>query len=183
VTRRLAKLGALAVTGITGIPQLLPIVYAKPDAELLSDLDSTVAWAKSARRQHWPARHHRLLPRRPHGLGICRPFERAESGCFLLWTPGRSAEPAVAEEPDAVGARDEGAGAWALRRGRSGHSRATVEALKEALAKANKAAAFKIYPGAPHGFHADYRPSYRKEAAEDAWNEMQGWFRKYQMLG
>src|SRR6202789_537044 len=59
VTRRLAKLGALAVapdyyfrkgvdlTKITDIPQLLPIVNAKPDAELLSDLDSTVAWAKS----------------------------------------------------------------------------------------------------------------------------------------
>jgi carboxymethylenebutenolidase len=33
-------------------------------------------------------------------------------------------------------------------------------------------AAFHEYPGAPHGFVADYRPSYRKEAAEDAWNNM-----------
>src|SRR5712671_4824379 len=59
VTRRLAKLGALSVapdyyyrkgvdlTKITDIPQLLPIVNSKPDAELFSDLDSTVAWAKS----------------------------------------------------------------------------------------------------------------------------------------
>ena len=59
VTRRLAKLGALAVapdyyfrkgvdlTKITDIPQLLPVVNAKPDAELFSDLDATVAWAKS----------------------------------------------------------------------------------------------------------------------------------------
>src|SRR5260370_34231043 len=59
VTRRLAKLGAFAVapdyyfrkgtdlTKITDIPQLMPIVNSKPDAELLSDLDSTVAWAKS----------------------------------------------------------------------------------------------------------------------------------------
>src|ERR1700704_6109566 len=59
VTRRLAKLGAFAVapdyyfrkgadlTKISDIPQLLLIVNAKPDAELLSDLDSTVAWAKS----------------------------------------------------------------------------------------------------------------------------------------
>src|SRR6266700_3341122 len=56
VTRRLAKLGAFAVapdyyfrkgdlTKISDIPQLLPAVNAKPDAELLSDLDSTVAWA------------------------------------------------------------------------------------------------------------------------------------------
>jgi len=30
---------------------------------------------------------------------------------------------------------------------------------------------------------ADYRPSYRKEAAEEAWKEMQAWFRKYKVLG
>src|SRR6202040_532112 len=59
VTRRLAKLGAFAIapdyyyrkgvdlTKITDIPALLPIVNSKPDAELLADLDSTVAWAKS----------------------------------------------------------------------------------------------------------------------------------------
>jgi carboxymethylenebutenolidase len=58
VTRRLAKLGAFAVApdyyfrkgdlaNITDMDQLRPLVNGKPDAELLSDLDSTVAWAKS----------------------------------------------------------------------------------------------------------------------------------------
>jgi carboxymethylenebutenolidase len=56
---------------------------------------------------------------------------------------------------------------------------AQVEALKAALAAASKPADFKIYPGAPHGFHADYRASYRKEAAEDGWSRMQAWFNKY----
>src|SRR6267143_336849 len=60
---------------------------------------------------------------------------------------------------------------------------ATVEALKAALAEAKKTAEFKIYPGAPHGFHADYRASYRQEAAEDAWSQMQAWFKKYNVLG
>ena len=59
----------------------------------------------------------------------------------------------------------------------------TVEALKAALAENNKTAEFKIYPGAPYGFHADYRASYRKEAAEDAWTEMQAWLKKYDVLG
>src|SRR5665811_2035728 len=59
---------------------------------------------------------------------------------------------------------------------------AAVEALKAALAAAHKTAEFKIYPGAPHGFHADYRASYRKDAAEDGWNQMQAWLRKYQVL-
>src|SRR6266567_7242260 len=58
VVRRLAKLGALAVapdyyfrkgdlTKITEVAQLMPLVNAKPDTELLSDLDAAVAWAKS----------------------------------------------------------------------------------------------------------------------------------------
>ena len=59
---------------------------------------------------------------------------------------------------------------------------AAVEALKKALEDNKKTAEFKIYPDAPHGFHADYRASYRKEAAEDAWNRMQAWFRKYNVL-
>ena len=59
---------------------------------------------------------------------------------------------------------------------------AQVEAMKAALAAAKKPAEFKTYPGAPHGFHADYRPSYRKEAAEDAWTQMQAWLKKYKVL-
>ena len=59
---------------------------------------------------------------------------------------------------------------------------AQVEALRTALAEAHKTAEFKIYPGAPHGFHADYRASYRQEAAEDAWNQMQAWLMKYKVM-
>ena len=60
-----------------------------------------------------------------------------------------------------------------------------VASVKEAEAKAkaaHKTVDIVIYPDAPHGFHADYRSSYRKEAAEDAWNQMQAWFKKYGVL-
>ena len=36
-----------------------------------------------------------------------------------------------------------------------------------------------VYEGAPHGFNADYRPSYRKDAAQDGWKRMLAWFAKY----
>jgi len=36
-----------------------------------------------------------------------------------------------------------------------------------------------IYPAAGHGFHADYRPSYNKAAADDGWKRCTGWFEKY----
>ncbi|MCB2001826.1 MAG: dienelactone hydrolase family protein, partial [Rhodoferax sp.] len=35
------------------------------------------------------------------------------------------------------------------------------------------------YPGVGHAFHADYRPSYRKEAAEDGWQQMLAWFKAH----
>jgi carboxymethylenebutenolidase len=45
--------------------------------------------------------------------------------------------------------------------------------------KASQASEFVIYPDAPHAFHADYRPSYRKEAAEDGFKRAVAWFKKH----
>ncbi|HET7401774.1 MAG TPA: dienelactone hydrolase family protein [Usitatibacter sp.] len=50
--------------------------------------------------------------------------------------------------------------------------------MRTALKQAGKTADFHIYPDTPHGFNADYRPSYRKEAAEDGWKRMLEWFRR-----
>jgi carboxymethylenebutenolidase len=55
----------------------------------------------------------------------------------------------------------------------------TVDKMKSVLAGGNAAAKkseFVIYPDAPHAFHADYRPSFRKEAAEDGWKRCLAWF-------
>jgi carboxymethylenebutenolidase len=57
-----------------------------------------------------------------------------------------------------------------------------INEMEAALKADGKTAEFHIYPGAPHGFVADYRSSYRKDAAEDAWNRMAGWFKKYGVL-
>lgn len=40
-----------------------------------------------------------------------------------------------------------------------------------------RASKFVVYPDAPHAFHADYRPSYRKDAADDGWKRLQAWFK------
>ena len=56
----------------------------------------------------------------------------------------------------------------------------SVEKMKAALATGNaaaKASQFVVYPDAPHAFHADYRPSYRKEAAEDGFKRCLEWFK------
>ena len=56
---------------------------------------------------------------------------------------------------------------------------ATVEQRQAACEAAKKVCAYKIYPGVPHGFNADYRPSYRPEAAKDGWARMLAWFKEY----
>ena len=43
---------------------------------------------------------------------------------------------------------------------------------------AAKASRIDIYPEAPHAFHADYRPSYRKAEADQAWQRMLDWFKQ-----
>jgi dienelactone hydrolase len=88
----------------------------------------------------------------------------------------------LAEEPDRAGAGHESAGARPLRRGGPRHPVSQVDTLKGALQAAGKTFEIKVYPGAPHGFHADYRASYRQDAAEDAWNQMIAWFKKYKVL-
>src|SRR4051794_34890253 len=195
VTRRLAKLGAFAVapdyyfrkgtdlTKITDIPQLLPIVNSKPDAELLSDLDSTVAWAKSQGGD----------TSRLGIIGFCRGgrnvWEYAahnpalKAAVAFYGPPVDPPNPLWPKSPTQLAPEMKAPVLGLYGEADSGIPVASVEALKTALAAANKPAEFKIYPGAPHGFHADYRASYRKAAAGDAWGRMQAWFRKYQVLG
>ena len=44
---------------------------------------------------------------------------------------------------------------------------------------AGKTCEVKVYPDAPHGFNADYRPSYRPDDAKDAWARMLAWFKEH----
>lgn len=56
---------------------------------------------------------------------------------------------------------------------------ADVERMREVLKSGKSGSEIVVYPEAPHAFHADYRPSYRKEAAEDGWKRMLAWFKKH----
>ena len=194
VTRRLAKLGAFAIapdyyyrrgvdlTKVTDIPALLPIVNSKPDAELLSDLDSTVAWAKSQGGD----------TSRLGIIGFCRGGRTVweysahssglKAGVAFYGPPVDPLNPVWPKSPTQLAAEMKAPVLGLYGEADTGIPVATVEALKAALAENKKTAEFKIYPGAPHGFHADYRASYRKEAADDAWAQMQAWFKKYGVL-
>jgi carboxymethylenebutenolidase len=194
VTRRLGHLGALAIapdyyfragtdlTKMDDIQKLLPIVNGKPDKELYADLDATVDWAKQQGGDTG----------RLGIMGFCRggrtvwlysahnPSLKAGVAFYgSLGDPENEAWPknalSLAGEVKApvlglYGAEDTGI---------------KVDQVKDMEAKlkaAGKTAEFHIYDGAPHGFHADYRPSYREQQAKQAWGELQGWFKKYKVL-
>ncbi len=194
VTRRLAKLGAFAVapdyyfrkgvdlTKASDIKDLLAVVNAKPDAEMMSDLDATAAWAGSQGGD----------TARLGIIGFCRGgrtvWEYAahsgalKAGVAFYGTLVDPANPAWPKSPMQV-APEMKAPVLGLYGGAdTGIPVAQVEQMKAALEQNKKTAEFKIYPEAPHGFHADYRSSYRKDAAEDAWKQAQAWFKKYGVL-
>jgi carboxymethylenebutenolidase len=54
-----------------------------------------------------------------------------------------------------------------------------IEKRQAACKAEGKTCEFKIYPDTPHGFNADYRPSYRADAAKDGWAKMLAWFKDH----
>jgi carboxymethylenebutenolidase len=196
VTRRLGHLGALAVapnyyfraetngvdlTKIEDFQKLFPIVNAKTDTELFSDLDATVAWAVA---QGGDANRLGIM-------GFCRggrtvwhysthnPNLKAGVAFYGSLIDKNDAAPkssidlaAEVKEP-VLGLYGEAD---------TGITPEQVKQMEAALKAAGKTAEFHEYATAPHGFHADYRPSYRKEAADDAWSQMTAWFKKYKVL-
>jgi carboxymethylenebutenolidase len=192
VTRRLGHLGAFAVapdyyfrmgdlTKISDMQELFPKANTKTDTELFADLDAAVAWAKSqggdgnrlgvmgfcrGGRNVWHYSAHN--PDLKAGVAFYGPVaDRSDAA-------PKSAIDLASEIKEPVlglyGAEDTGIKAE------------QINEMEAALKADGKTAEFHIYPGAPHGFVADYRASYRKDAAEDAWNRMVGWFKKYGVL-
>jgi carboxymethylenebutenolidase len=192
VTRRLAKLGALAVapdyyfrsgdlTKITEMKELFPIVNKKTDAELFADLDATVAWAKS---QGGDTGRLGIMGFCRGGRTVWRYSTHGNLKAGVAFYGSLADPPSEAMPVNALAsAKDVKEPVLGLYgEADQGIKVEQVKEMEGALKAAGKTAEFHIYPGAPHGFHADYRASYRKEAAEDAWTQMTAWFMKYGVL-
>ncbi|GAB7128070.1 dienelactone hydrolase family protein [Silvimonas sp. JCM 19000] len=191
--RRLAKLGYLAIAPelyfrqgdprkYPDIEKLLSEVVAKvPDAQVMTDLDATAAWASSnggdskklavtgfcwGGRETWLYAAHN-----PNILAAAAwygPIEPPKSPI----KPDNPIDIAASLKVPVIGfygGKDQGI------------SQDSLADMKKALTEAHKNFDINIYPDAGHGFNADYRPSYNAEAAHDAWNKMLAWFKKYGM--
>jgi carboxymethylenebutenolidase len=190
ICRRLGKLGYLAVapelyarqgdvSGLSDFQEILKIVSKVPDAQVMSDLDAAAAWAKKSKGDTtklgitgfcWGGRIVWLYAAHNPDL---------KAG--VAWY-GRLTSPATDLQPkhplDLVA--DLKAPVLGLYGGADqGIPNETVEKMKKALADAKKPCEIVLYPDTPHGFHADYRPSYREKEAQDGWKRLQEWFKKH----
>lgn len=191
ICRRLAKLGYLAVapelyarqgdvSKIDDIQEILAKVVSKvPDAQVMSDLDATVAWAKQSGKADVAK------------LGVTG-FCWGGRIVWLYAAHSKQVKAGVAWYGRLVGQADELHPKHPLDVAGSLNAPVlglyggadmlipndTVERMRSRLKEAAKPSEIVLYPDIPHGFYADYRPTYRKEQADDGWKQLQAWFKK-----
>ena len=190
VCRRLAQEGYMAiapelfarqgdVSKLQELKDVIAVVNKVPDAQVMSDLDPTAAWAAknggSAERMAvtgfcWGGRITWMYaahnPKLKAGVawygGLVRPATEM--------TPKHPIDIAATLKVPVLGlygAAD------------TGIPPETVEKMRDALKAAASTSEIIVYADTPHGFHADYRPSYRPGEANDGWKRLMLWFRQY----
>ncbi|HVN04984.1 MAG TPA: dienelactone hydrolase family protein [Bryobacteraceae bacterium] len=191
VCRRLANQGYFAVapelfarqddvSGIADIQELIKIAAQVGDAQVMSDLDASVAWAVRT----GCADVDRLAI-----TGFCW-------GGRIVWLyaahnaklkAGAAWYGRLAGQPDALHPRHPVDAAGSLHApvlglygGRDQSiPLGTVERMRAELATVGGQSEIVVYPEAGHAFNADYRPSFHRASAEDAWKRMLAWFDRY----
>lgn len=190
VCRRLAKQGYLAIAPelfarygdprkIANIPDILTNIVARtPDAGVMADLDACAAWAAKNGGDRarlaitgfcWGGRITWLYAAHNPRLTAAVAWYGRLDGEINERTPKYPLDLAAQIRAPVLG----------LYGGKDqGIPLDDVESMRDALKKSGSKSQIHIYPDAPHAFHADYRPSYRKDAAEDGWQRMLDWLRQ-----
>ena len=191
VCRRFARLGYLAVapelyarqgdiSKLSDIDEIRKVVTKVSDAQVMADLDATVAWVKTSGEGNieklgitgfcWGGRIVWLYAAHSAQLKAGVAWYGRLVGKASELQPKHPIDVAASLKTPVLG----------LYGGNDqGIPLDTVEQMQQALKAANSPSQIIVYPDTPHAFHADYRPSYRKEQAQDGWNRLQAWFKQY----
>ena len=192
--RRFARAGYMAIAPELFVRQgdaqsygemaklIAEVISKVPDAQVMADLDATVKWAGA----------HGGDTRKLGVTGFC--WGGRQTWLYAAHNPAVKAGVAWygrlvgqtselnPRHPVDVAAKLHGPVLGLYGAADTGIPLDTVDKMKSALAAGNaaaKASTFVVYPDAPHAFHADYRPSFRQEAAEDGWKRALAWFQQH----
>ena len=191
ICRRLAKSGYFAVapalyarqgdvSQMTDIQDILKVVAKVPEPEVAADFDSTVAWAAGTGKADtaklgitgfcWGGRQVWLYcahnPKVKAGVAWYGPLERDKSEMTPM-NPIDLVPQLKVPVLGLYGGADDGI------------PMAQIQAMRDALKAADNPSEIVVYPDTPHGFNADYRPSYRPEQAKDGWKRLLAWFKDH----
>ena len=191
VCRRFAKLGYFAVapalfarqgdvSKMSEMSEISKVVSRVPDAQVMSDLDAAVDWASKSGKANTAK------------LGITG-FCWGGRIVWLYAAHNPKLKAGVAWYGRLVGERDPLHPKYPIDvvselkapvlglygEKDNGIPLDTIEQMRKAVQAAGKTAEIVVLPNAGHAFHADYRPSYRAEAAAEGWKRLLAWFKKY----
>ncbi|HUL40442.1 MAG TPA: dienelactone hydrolase family protein [Burkholderiales bacterium] len=192
VCRRLAKIGYLSVapelyvrqgdvSKLSDIQQIIDQVVSKvPDAQVMSDLDASVAWAEISGNGNtaklgitgfcWGGRIVWLYAAHSNKLKAGVAWYGPLAGNTSALKPKNPLDLVASLKAPVLG----------LYGGADqGIPLETIERMRKALKEAGSKSEIVIYPNAPHAFNADYRPSYRRTEARDGWQKLQAWFKTH----
>jgi carboxymethylenebutenolidase len=154
-----------------------PVVAKVPDAQVLGDLDATAAWAAGDGGERpklaitgfcWGGRIVWLYSAHSADLRAGVAWYGRLAGDKSELQPSYPLDVAAKLRAPVLGlyGSDD-----------TGIPLDTVERMRQAIAAAGGKSRIDVFPGAPHGFHADYRPSYQGDAALEGWSRMLAWFK------
>ncbi|WP_337187808.1 dienelactone hydrolase family protein [Phenylobacterium sp.] len=191
--RRLAKAGYVAIapdffvragdpSTLTDFPAIMKIVATATDAQVAGDVGAALAWLKAQ-----PFADAKRVAITGYCWGGAVTWEAVarfpEFKAGVAWygrlTSGMATDPDNKNPLDLAGElKAPVLGLYAEKD--SGIPLTDVEKMKAALKAAGKTDSdIVVYPDAQHGFHADYRPSYKQDAAEDGWARMLAFFKQH----
>ena len=189
--RRLAKAGYYAIapdlyarqgdpSKISDVQELIKTIVSKvPDAQVMSDLDATEAYAKSTGKADtaklavtgfcWGGWATWMYAAHNPDLKAAVPWYGSDRKIsdIIPKNPVDIAGSVKCPVLAFYGGQDQSI------------PQETVDKRQGACKAAGKTCEAKVYPDAPHGFNADYRPSYRADDAKDAWARMLTWFKEH----
>ena len=195
VCRRFAKLGYMAIAPalysrqgdvhhLPDPPTLQRTIFSQiPDTQVNTDLDSTLEWAS---KNHGDIKKAAITGFCWGGRAVWmysehNPGLRAGAAWYGTLVSNPNAPPNPVRPTNPIdGVKDLKVPVIGFYGGLDkGISQDSVNKMKDALKAQHSKSEINVYPNADHGFFADYRQSYNKEAAEDAWPKLLAWFKKY----